>query len=230
MPAGAGATSSVLVVDTARDLIDDLPDLLLAVVVLLFGWWVSRFVVRLVGRSVARRFNRPSVTRTVLRMIRISIIAVAVAIAAWILGLTDTQLLLSVGVISAIVAILLAPLVSNFISGVFVLADRPYEIGDLIELVDSGTLGFVEDITLRYTKVFTLQNTFMVVPNATIRERDIVNYSAEDERTRESIDIVVTYEGDLEAARGAFERATAGVEGVIAGGPPIRIGSARYQA
>lgn len=223
-------TAEETILDEVLSLIAGVPDFVFALVVVIAGYWLSRLVVRLLGRSVARRFKRPSVSRTILRSMRISIIALSIVVAAYILGLTETELLLSVGVISAIIAILLAPLVSNFISGVFVLADQPYEIGDLIEIVDRETRGYVEDITLRYTKIFTLNNTFMVVPNALIRERDVVNYSAEDERTRQSIEIIVTYEGDLEQARRHFERAAANVDDVIAGGPPIRIGSARYRA
>jgi small-conductance mechanosensitive channel len=99
----------------------------------------------------------------------------------------------------------------------------------MIEL-DDGTRGFVDEITIRYTKIFTLDNTFLVIPNSTIRERDVVNFSAEDERTRLSLDLLVTYEGDLDAARNLTERAAAEVDDVLEGGPDIRVGNARYPA
>jgi len=129
-----------------------------------------------------------------------------------------------------VVGVVLAPIVGSIINGVFVIADQPYEIGDMIELADSGTRGFVEDVTLRYTKMFTLDNTFLVIPNGNIRDRDVINYSAEDERTRLAIDVVVTYESDLDHARTVIERAARSVDGVISGGPGIRIGAARYPA
>lgn len=198
--------------------------------VVVIGWWVSRLVVRLLGRSVARRFRRPSIIRTVLRLIRLAVILVAFAIALWILDLTGVELLLSVTVFSAVIAIVLAPLVGNYINGMFVIADQPYEIGDLIEIVDEGLQGYVEDVTIRYTKIFTLDNTFLVIPNAAIRERDVLNYSAEDERTRISFDVVVTYDSDLEAVRSLLVSAAQSVDGVIVSGPPIRVGSARYRA
>jgi len=97
--------------------------------------------------------------------------------------------------------------VGSLINGLYVLADRPYEIGDMIEVSDAGHRGFVEDITIRYTKIFTLQNTFIVIPNSEIHARDVINYSAEDERTRVSLRLDITYESDLEAARKATERA-----------------------
>ncbi|WP_423744489.1 mechanosensitive ion channel family protein (plasmid) [Haladaptatus sp. SPP-AMP-3] len=208
-------------------------DVLLAALFVVLGWYVSQLVVSLVGRQVARRFRRPSITKTVLRGIRGIILFIAVATAAAQVGLGASNLLLSVTVFSATVGLILAPIIGSVINGLFLLADQPYEIGDLIELVDTstpegGTRGYVEDITLRYTKIFTMQNTFLVIPNATMRERDVVNYSAEDTRSRLSLQLQVTYEGDLDEARAIMERAARNTPEVVASGPDIRIGSARY--
>jgi len=200
-----------------------------AVVVLAVGVAASKYVVRLLGRPVARRFERESVAHTVLRTIRTAVVVFAAALAASILGFGAGDVLLSVTVFSAVLGIVLAPIVGNLISGVFVLADQPYEIGDMVELED-GTRGFVDDITIRYTKILTLDNTFRVIPNGTIREQQVTNYSAEDERTRLRLSVLVTYEGDLDAARRLLERAARDCEEVIEGGPKVRIGAARYPA
>ncbi len=188
-------------------------NVVLAIVFVLLGWYVSQLVVSLVGRQVARRFRRPSITKTVLRGIRGVILFIAVATAAAQVGLGASNLLLSVTVFSATVGLVLAPIIGSVINGLFLLADQPYEIGDLIELVDSsspngGTRGYVEDITLRYTKIFTLQNTFLVIPNATMRERDVVNYSAEDTRSRLSLQTASHLRGG--PRRGAGHHGTRG--------------------
>ena len=201
-----------------------------ALVVLVVGWYLSKVVVRLTGRTVARRIARPSVTRTVLRGVRVFVLTLTLIAVAAILGIRSPEILLSVGVFSAVVGIILAPLVASVINGLFILTDRPFEIGDLIEVVDEGHRGFVEDITIRYTKLFTLENTFIVIPNGEIHTRDVINYSAEDERTRVSVQFEVTYESDLEEAIRLAERAAREVDVVISGGPDIRIGSARYGA
>ncbi len=202
----------------------------IAVIIVFIGWYIAKAVVRLAGRPVARRFERPSVARTVLQGIRILIITGAVAVGAQVLGFRLNELLLSVTVFSAVLAVVLAPIVGSFISGLFVLADQPFEIGDMIQLVDEDIQGYVDDITLRYTKLFTLDNTFIVVPNSTIRDRDILNYSAEDERIRRDIDIVITYESDLDKAQNVIERAAREVDAVVDGGPDIRISRVRYPA
>jgi len=209
------------------------PEWLVAVVasvaVLAGSWVLARLLVRLLGRRVARRLDRPSLTRTALRGLRTGVYLFGLLVVLRINGLDLGNIALSVTVFSAVVGVILAPIVGSLISGVFLLADQPYEIGDMIEL-DDGTRGFVDDITLRYTKMFTLDNTFLVIPNGSIRDRDVINYSAEDTRTRLSLDVLVTYESDIQAARSLVETAARRVEGVISGGPRIRIGAARYPA
>ncbi|GAA0525189.1 Mechanosensitive ion channel [Halorubrum aquaticum] len=203
--------------------------LLVVVLSVAAGALLARVIVRVIGRPVARRFSRQSVAQTVVRGVRVGTITASFLTGLWVVGFQFTDLLIGTAVLSAVVGIILAPLVGNFINGVFILADQPFEIGDMVEL-DDGTQGFIEDITIRYTKIFTLDNTFLVVPNGTMRERDVINYSAEDERTRRSIDVLVTYECDVTEARRLIERAARDCEAVIDGGPDIRIGVARYTA
>ncbi|MFB6155035.1 MAG: mechanosensitive ion channel family protein [Haloferacaceae archaeon] len=204
-------------------------ELVAAGLIVAAGVYLSKFLVRLLGRPVARRFHRQSVAQTVLRLIRVTTVVVTSLVAASLLGYRLGDFVLSVTVFSAVLGIVLAPVAGSVVNGLFVLADQPYEIGDMIEL-DDGTRGFVDEITIRYTKVFTLDNTFLVLPNSSIRERDVVNFSAEDERTRLSLELLVTYEGDLTRARTIMERAASDVDGVLEGGPDVRIGSARYPA
>jgi small-conductance mechanosensitive channel len=203
--------------------------LLVVALSIVVGAALSRVVVRLIGRPVARQFSRQSVAQTIVRGVRLGTVTAAFLTGLWLVGFRFTDLLIGTAVLSAIIGIILAPLVGNFINGLFILADQPFEIGDMVAL-DDGTKGFVDDITIRYTKIFTLDNTFLVVPNGNIRERDVINYSAEDERTRRRIDVLVTYESDVTAARRLIERAARDCEAVIDGGPDIRIGVARYVA
>ena len=200
-----------------------------AVLIVVAGVYLSKLLVRLLGRPIARRFARQSVAQTFLRGIRVGTVILALVTALWISGVDLPDVLLAGAVFSAVVGVILAPLIGNFINGVFVLADQPFEIGDMIELED-GTQGFVDDITIRYTKIFTLDNTFLVVPNGNMRNRDVTNYSAEDERTRRSLDLLVTYESDIKEARRIMERAARSSDAVVDGGPDIRIGVARYSA
>lgn len=203
-------------------------NVLAALAVILVGWSLSGLLASALRGNVNRRFRRRSVANLVLRSVRAVVIVGALFVALPVLGFGAGNLLLSVTVISAAVGVVLAPLAQGFISGVFVLINRPYEIGDMVEIADQEQRGYVDDITLRYTRIVTLDNTFILIPNETITGRDIVNLSGEDERTRVSLEFTVTYEGDLQEARRLSEQAVSGIDGVISGGPEIKIGSFRY--
>ncbi|MFC7059604.1 mechanosensitive ion channel family protein [Halovenus salina] len=200
------------------------------VVVLMLASLVARLLVHLFSRRIAQHFERPSLTRVSLAAIRVGVYIFALLTILRIFGLDLGNIALSVTVFSAVLGVVLAPIVGSIISGVFLLADQPYEIGDMVELTDQGTRGYIEDITLRYTKIFTLDNTFLVVPNGEMRSRDVVNYSAEDTRVRLTLDVLLTYESELATAREKIQQSARAVDGVLSGGPGIRIGSARYPA
>lgn len=202
----------------------------LAIAVVVIAIYLSRLARQVLGRRIARRFQRPSVNQTILRSLQIFIVLSAILTALSFFGIGFGNIALSVGVFSAVVGIILAPIIGNVISGVFILSEQPYEIGDMVELEDTGTKGFIEDITLVYTKISTLDNTFIVLPNGTMRERDVANFSAEDARVRLTLEVGVTYESDITEARDQMEAAARNVEDVIKGGPDIRVGSARYPA
>ena len=209
----------------------------LTVATLVGAWYLSKLVVQVLAPRIARQFNRPSVARTLLSSVRLAIVFGGVYIAAGISGFFKPRnLLLSATVLTGATILVLTPILTNLINGVLVLTDQPYEVGDMIELVDTtdrtqgGQRGFVEDVTLRYTEIFTLDNTSITIPNGTIRNRDVINYSAEDPRMYLGLDVLVTRESDLAEARELLEQSAREAEGVISGGPRIRIGSARYPA
>ncbi|MFT4946441.1 MAG: small conductance mechanosensitive channel [Natronomonas sp.] len=209
---------------------DGAVDLAASILVIVLAWVIARLLVRVFSRRLAQHIDRPSLTRISLAGIRLGVYIFALLALLRINGLDLGNIALSVTVFSAVVGVILAPIVGSVISGIFLLADQPYEIGDMIELTEQDKRGFVDDITLRYTKIFTLDNTFLVVPNGEMRSRDVINYSAEDTRVRLTLDVLITYESDLAAARQKIEASARAVEDVIAGGPRIRVGGARYPA
>lgn len=204
--------------------------LLAAAAALLVAWYAAKLLARLLRPAVEARFRRVAVVNLVLRSLRAGVMLVAVFSVANALGVSLGNVLLSVTVVTAAATYVMAPILVGLIDGLFVLVNRPYEIGDYVELLDGDVSGFVEDITLRYTKLHTLDNTTLLVANDTIRRRDVVNYTDADERARRSVELRITYESDIDAAREAMERAARETDGVIEGGPEVRIGGRRYPA
>jgi Small-conductance mechanosensitive channel len=202
---------------------------LLAAGVLLATVLLVRYGGRLLEIPVEQQFDRQSVQATVTRVLKIGMVAAGLVLALSVIGVDLGNVVLSVTVFSAVLGLVLAPIVAAIINGLFILMDQPYEIGDMVEL-DDGRRGFIDNMTIRYTKIITLENTFLVIPNSVIRERLVTNYSAEDPRTRLTLRFGLTYDSDIDRARELIQRTAASVDGVIEGGPAIRIRAARYPA
>lgn len=207
----------------------NLPNFLIAILIIIIGYRVSISVKRYAGRPVYNWVGRESVASTILRLMRYGIILISVLFALRVsFGFSPTSFLLTATVFSAVLGIILAPLVGDIVNGVFVLSDQPYEVGDMVEIVDTGKTGFVDEVTIRYTKIFTIDNTFLVVPNSEIRKRDVINYSAEDIRTRQTLEVSVTYESDVARAREILAEAAQETPEVIGTQGTARIGKGEY--
>ena len=94
---------------------------------------------------------------------------------------------------------------SNLIAGILLIIDRPFEVGDRIEVWtaprNSSTWGDVIDIGLRATKIRTTDNIVIVIPNNEIMKRDIINYTAITEEIRVRIPIGIAYDSNVKKAK-----------------------------
>lgn len=90
-------------------------------------------------------------------------------------GINVTALLAGLSVVGIAVGFAAQDTLQNFISGITVLLDRPFRVGHYIEI--EGTYGRVEEITLRSTRVRTLNNEVMVMPNNQMINQKLINYT-----------------------------------------------------
>ncbi|MEA1930690.1 MAG: mechanosensitive ion channel family protein [Euryarchaeota archaeon] len=201
-----------------------------ALLILIVSWYGGKALARATRPGLVAHLQRVSVAETILGVLRAVVMVFALFTVANVFGYEPENILLSVTVLTAAIAYILAPLLGSLINGLFVLVNRPYEVGDMIELEDTDQLGYVREITLRYTKVHTLENTTLVIPNDSIHRRDVINYSEDDERSWLSVELTVTYESDLEAACDRLEAAGRSVDELVDGGPAIRMGGQKYPA
>ncbi|MEK6256413.1 MAG: mechanosensitive ion channel, partial [Chloroflexota bacterium] len=124
-------------------------------------------------------------------------------------------LVATLGISSLAIAFAAQAALSDIISGFLIMIDRPYSIGDRIEILDLDTWGDVVDIGLRSTRVRTRDNRMVIVPNSVIGKSLVVNYSVPDSQYRNQIEMGVAYGTDIEQARQIIIEAVKGVEGVL---------------
>lgn len=124
-------------------------------------------------------------------------------------------LVATLGIGSLAIALAAQAALSDTVSGFVIMVDRPYRIGDRIEILDLDTWGDVEDIGLRSTRIRTRDNRMVIVPNSVINKSLIVNHSYPDEQYRLENHVGVAYGTDIEKAREVIIEAMKTVEGVL---------------
>ncbi len=108
---------------------------------------------------------------------------------------------------------------SNVISGIMIMLDQPFRVGDRIEISRLGTWGDVVDIGLRSTRIRTRDNRLVIVPNNNISTDQIVNYTYPDPRYRIEIELGIGYGQDTEQVRQILVDTVQHVEGVLSEKP-----------
>ena len=140
-----------------------------------------------------------------MRTAMLSIMCVAVVLALDILGVNVMPFVAGAGVLGVAVGFAAKDTLSNLIAGVLLIIDRPFEVGDRIEVwsapKNSATWGDVVDIGFRATKIRTTDNIVIIIPNNEIMMRDIINYTTLDGKIRVRINIGIAYDADIEKAK-----------------------------
>jgi small-conductance mechanosensitive channel len=131
--------------------------------------------------------------------------ATAAVIALDVLGVNVMPFIAGAGVMGIAVGFAAKDTLSNLIAGILLIIDRPFEIGDRIEVwsapAGSASWGDVIDIGLRATRIKTTDNIVVIIPNNEIMTRDIVNYTIISSSIRVRVNIGIAYDADMAKAK-----------------------------
>ena len=174
------------------------PQLIYALVTLIVGFWIVGVLVRSVVRLADARQADPTLTRFLESLLGIGLKALVLITVASMVGIATTSFIAVLGAAGLAVGLALQGSLSNFAGGVMVLLFRPYKVGDFIEA--QGVSGSVAEIQIFNTIMKTADNKTIVVPNGSISNGIIVNYSVEPTR-RVDLVVGVSYDADLGAVR-----------------------------
>ena len=139
------------------------------------------------------------------RFVGVIIYVVAIILALDLLGINVMPFVAGAGVLGIAIGFAAKDTLSNLIAGVLLVIDRPFEIGDRIEVwtapAGSSTWGDVIDIGIRATRIKTTDNIVIVIPNNEIMKRDIINYTIISSKIRVRINIGLAYDANLPKAK-----------------------------
>lgn len=199
------------VVDWVEAMVKMLPNLALALFVVLLSWVLAKLVCRIVERAMRHISSHREVRALFVKVSHIAVIAGGIAVALGILNLnrTVTSLLAGIGIIGLALGFAFKDIASNFMAGILLTFHHQFTVGDLIET--SGFFGRVESINLRATRGRALQGQLVVIPNSQLLTNIITNYSSNVER-RVDLACGVAYGDDLQKVEQLAVQAVEGIE------------------
>jgi small conductance mechanosensitive channel len=176
-----------------------LPNIVVAILVLLLCWMAARVVSTLVQRVLSRFNPNGDAVRLLSILAYGALLAGGVFVALGVLHLdkTVTSLLTGVGILGLTLGFALQDVASNLMAGLLIELNHPFRVADVIET--NGFIGRVTRITLRDTEIAQLDGQIVIVPNKEIFSKPVVNHSSASGR-RVDFEIKVPPDTDLEEA------------------------------
>lgn len=207
-----------------------LNDALVIALVLACALVISRLAVAAVTEYATKHpATKPAVV--VARVsVRLLIGALAIITALESLGVPVTPLLTTLGVGSLAVALALQDTLANFFAGLYLLADRPIRNGDYIKMNDAGGAGgegFVESIGWRSSRLRTLANNTIIVPNTKLSQAILTNFHLPAAPLGMAVNVTLASDSDAAKVEAALndelDRARTDLPALVGGKPAARL-------
>lgn len=179
-------------------ILENLSTIAFSAILALLGLWLARIIrnqlIRVFAKSQKNQVLKLFLTNTVYTIV----LVVAGIMVLGKLGVPTASLITILGTSSLAVGLAMKDFLANIAAGVILVFQRPFEIGDLVEL--SGILGTVETVDLFHTKIKTPNNEIVVIPNGKLIQENIVNKAHEGIRRLE-LTVLIAYRADLKKAK-----------------------------
>jgi small-conductance mechanosensitive channel len=144
--------------------------------------------------KIRKGFERPP--KLINMTVSIIIFVVAIIVILGYFKIDIAPLIAGVGLGALAIGLALQSTLSNFFAGMHLISDRPIDVGDYIE-IDENTKGTIEDIGWRSTRIRTLADNLLIIPNGKLAESNIINFSKPKQDMSLWIPCGVAYESDL---------------------------------
>ncbi len=184
--------------ETIEKLWEFLPSLIIAVLTVVLGYLFTRAVCKFVIKALEKKGTDPSVYRFIETMLKLFIMTMIVASALSSLGFDLSGLTAALASAGVALGLGLQNCVSQFISGIMIIFNKPFKKDDFIEV--KGVMGSVNNIHIMYTEILTVDNKKIIMPNSDLTANHIINYSAQDKR-RCDLTFSISYGNDITKAK-----------------------------
>ena len=190
---------------------DSIPGLItfgLKVLAALVAFFIGRLVIRWIRKIVRRSFERSGADKGVEQfvdsLLKYGLYALLVFSLISSLGFDTTSVAAVLASGGVAIGLALQGSLSNFAGGVLILLLKPFVVGDYIIEDTNGKEGTVKEIQIFYTKLSTIDNKTIVIPNGMLTNNSITNATAKDERQLD-LRVSISYDADIRQAKSGIE-------------------------
>lgn len=173
-------------------------NILIALIVYFIASKLIKWVLKLTTKALNKGKIEPIVVKFIYSIIKVGLYVLLFIAIVSILGIPTTTFVTLFGTVTLSVGLALQGSLANFAGGVLILIFKPFKVGDYI--VACGDEGTVVGIDVFYTKLATVDNKMIVIPNGTLANSSVKNVSAMDIR-RVDVQVGISYESDITAAK-----------------------------
>lgn len=188
-----------------------LPDLisfgiqvLLALIFFFIGSKIIKWIRGIVRKSIERSSADKGVEQFVDSMLKFALYALLIFMIATKFGVESSSVAALIASAGVAIGLALQGSLANFAGGVLILLLKPFVVGDYIIEDSHGNEGTVKEIQIFYTKLSTVDNKTIVIPNGTLANNSLTNVTAKDQR-RLDLTVDISYEADLLKAKKLIE-------------------------
>ena len=169
-----------------------------AVLIIFVGRWVVKLLLKIIKSALEKTTVEETVRIFVANLLNTLLMVIIFIAAINQLGIETTSIIAMLGAAGLAIGLALQGSLANFAAGILIVMFRPYKVGDYIEAGSSG--GTVLDIQIFSTVLKTPDNKVVVVPNATIMDSSIINYTGQETRR---VDIIAScgYDDDIDKVK-----------------------------
>ncbi|WP_228237041.1 mechanosensitive ion channel family protein [Allomuricauda sp. M10] len=175
-----------------------LPNLVMAIIIFFVGFWVIRFINKMVGRFFAKKDYDETLESFLQSFISIALKALLFVLVVTQLGVKTSSLVAIIGAAGLAIGLALQGSLANFAGGVLILIFKPFKVGDFISA--QGIDGTVKEISIFNTKLSTFGNQIAILPNGQLSNGNIINFNMESTR-RDKIDVGIGYGSNIKEAK-----------------------------
>ncbi len=174
------------------------PKLILAIIVLIIGLWIIRFVIKGLNKAMEKGDVDISLRKFLSSLSGILLKVLLLISVASMIGIATTSFVAILGAAGLAVGLALQGGLANFAGGVIILIFKPFKVGDFIDA--QGHMGTVNEITIFTTVLKTPDNKTVIIPNGALSNGSMVNFSTEPTRRVEFV-FGIGYDDDILKAK-----------------------------